>query len=272
MHLDRDTLEREYSPSSRAGGSSAPYIADYTTRSAVATASLGERLVTLEGGSLHVEAGPGAPLLVFVHGGYWQALSAAASTYLAPGALTLGWSYAALEYTVAPDATVTRMVDECVDALDAVLARCTVPPSRVVLAGHSAGAHLVAMLTLDGRAARCSAVVDRAVLLSGVFDLRPLVATSINEPLGLDPGSAASLSPMLHPPSDPTGRPQVVVAWGDGDTDSFAAQSRHYAAVLAAVGLDVTVVERAGRHHFDVVDDLVDASSELGAAVVSVTE
>ena len=70
---------------------------------------------------------------------------------------------------------------------------------------------------------------------SGVFDLRPLVATSVNEPLGLDSAAAASSSPMLHLPRGPEGRPGVVVAWGDGDTDAFAAQSRHYELFLSSV-------------------------------------
>ena len=117
-----------------------------------------------------------------------------------------------------------------------------------------------------------AAGVDRVVLLSGVFDLRPLVATSVNEPLGLDSAAAASSSPMLHLPRGPEGRPGVVVAWGDGDTDAFAAQSRHYAALLAAVGLDVLAIECAERHHFDIVDLLVDPTSQVGAAVVSTTE
>jgi len=269
--IDPAALEREYSPSSRVGGSSAPFIDDYVARSASAAAELGDRLRVLPDGSRFVEAAPGSPLLVFVHGGYWQALSAEASTYLAPAAVALGWSYAALEYTIAPAGAVSAMVDECVAALSAVLAHASVP-SQVVVAGHSAGAHLVAMCALDGRAERVVHHIDRVVLVSGVFDLRPLVATSVNEPLDLDAESAGALSPMLHLPSPGEGRPEVVIAWGDDDTDAFAAQSRHYAMLLSATGLSVRAFECQGRHHFDVVDELVDQSSTLGAAVLSTTE
>ncbi|MFZ9628786.1 MAG: alpha/beta hydrolase [Ilumatobacteraceae bacterium] len=267
---DPDDLEREYSPSSRVGGSSAPFVADYEARSAIASATLGRRLEVLGGGHRVVAAAAGAPLLVFVHGGYWQALSAAASTYLAPGALALGWSYAALEYTLAPEADVGTMVDECRGGLAEVVARVRrlvgdVGP--VVVAGHSAGAHLAALMAV---AAEPPVAVRRVVLVSGVFDLRPLVATTVNDTLGLDAPGAGSLSPMLLPvvPPCPDGATEVVVTWGDDDTEAFAAQSRAYADVLRAAGSPVVELECAGRHHFDIVDDLVDPHTALGAAVV----
>jgi len=87
-----DDLEREYSPSSRVGGSADPFMADYAERSALVRAALGDRIARVEGGSLAISAGVGAPLLVFIHGGYWQALSAEASLFLAPKVLARGWS------------------------------------------------------------------------------------------------------------------------------------------------------------------------------------
>jgi arylformamidase len=107
--------------------------------------------------------------------------------------------------------------------------------------------------------------VHRVVLLSGVFDLRPIVMTTVNEPLGLDIGEAERLSPMLLPVAS---RPQVTVAWGDADTDAFEAQSVAYAAVLRRAGVPVATLCCEGRHHFDIVDDLVDPGTELGAATL----
>ncbi|MFZ2443714.1 MAG: hypothetical protein WAW51_15230, partial [Ilumatobacteraceae bacterium] len=119
-------LEREYSPSSRVGGSSEPFVADHRLRSEAARALLAARLTTTSGGTLLVADDPAAPLLVFIHGGYWQALSAADSLYLAPAALAAGWSYAAVEYTIAPAGTLPSMVDECRAAL-ATLAGLVAP-------------------------------------------------------------------------------------------------------------------------------------------------
>ena len=190
-----------------------------------------------------------SPLLVFIHGGYWQALSAEESVYLAPAALAAGWSFAAVEYTIAPEGDLPRMVSECHRALQLLAAAG--PFTSVVLAGHSAGAHLAAMVAL---VAESPLPVDRVVLLSGVFDLRPLVHTTINEPLGLTSDDAQLLSPALLAV---VGRPEVVVAWGDNDTDAFKAQGHVYAAKLRAAGLTVAELERSGRHHFDIVDDLL---------------
>ncbi|MDO8392375.1 MAG: alpha/beta hydrolase [Actinomycetota bacterium] len=257
-----DNLEREYSPSSRAGGSAEPFVADYQARSVEARVQLGVvvRPLGSEGVSgLVVPAAEGAPLLVFVHGGYWQALSAGESLFLAPPLARLGWSYAALEYTLAPDAGIEQMVAECTAGLAALAA---LGARRVVLAGHSAGAHLAAMASLVQAA---PLAIDRLVLVSGVYDLRPLVHTTVNEPLDLDERSAAGLSPLLLPiRSRPGTVADIVVAWGDNDTDAFRAQGLAYAERIGARPL-----ECSGRHHFDIVDDLADPTTALGALTLA---
>ena len=249
-------VEREYSPSSRVGGDASPFVAAYRADSAAAAELLADRLTVLDGGTVLIVEDPAAPLLVFIHGGYWQALSAAESLALAPAALAQGWSYAAIEYTIAPQGSIPQMIAEC-HAVLAVLAG-SVAPSFVTLAGHSAGAHLAAMVSLMSPAAL---TIDRTVLLSGVFDLRPLLQTTVNDPLGLDEAAAGALSPQLLPV---TARHDVVVAWGDNETDAFKQQSTAYAAHLAAAGLVVSALECAGRHHFDIMDDVIDQSTELG--------
>ena len=249
-------LEREYSPSSRVGGDSGPFMAEYEAGSAAARALLADRMTVLADGTVLMVEDASAPLLIFIHGGYWQALSAAASVSLAPAALARGWSFAAVEYTIAPQGRVPQMVRECAAALAALAS--AVSPSSVVLAGHSAGAHLAAMVSLVSAA---PLPIDRTVLLGGVFDLRPLLQTTVNDPLGLDDASAAAMSPQLLPVVATHG---VVVTWGDNETDAFKDQSRAYAAHLAAAGVEVVAFECCGRHHFDIMDDLVDSGTELG--------
>lgn len=253
-------LEREYTPSSRAGGSAAPFVADYQARSAAAAAQLGGRVEAFAAGGRLVRSGPDSPLLVFIHGGYWQALSAADSMYLAPGAVAAGWSFAAIEYTVAPEGTLAQMVRECASALAELAQRG--PWSHVVLAGHSAGAHLAAMVGVSGVA---PIRIDRLVLISGVFDLRPLVHTTVNEPLGLDLTSASAFSPALLPLA---ALPDTVVAWAENDTESFKAQSHVMAARMRVAGANVVELESPARHHFDLVDDLVDFTRSLGATAL----
>jgi arylformamidase len=250
-------LEREYSPSSRVGGDAGPFIASYEARSAAARRALGERVQRLHGGTLAVSAGADAPVLVFIHGGYWQALSAEASLYLAPAVVALGWSYAAVEYTLAPAADLPTMVRQCSAALAAIAGALGDRP--LVVAGHSAGAHLAAMTTLVEAP---PVEVARTVLVSGVYDLRPIVHTTVNDPIGLDHSGAEAMSPTLLPV---TSRREVIVAWGEHDTGAFAVQSAAYAARLRTSGLQVAEFECGGRHHFDIVDDLVDPATELGA-------
>ncbi len=249
-------LEREYSPSSRVGGDSSPFLAAYRADSVAAQTALADKLTVLADGTILVVEDPSAPLLVFIHGGYWQALSAAESLALAPRALARGWSYAAVDYTIAPEGSVAQMVDECAAALSAVSG--AVSPSSVVLAGHSAGAHLAAMVSLVSTSVL---PIDRTVLLSGVFDLRPLLHTTVNDPLGLDESAAIALSPQLLPV---IASHDVVVAWGDNETEAFKSQSRSYAAHLVGCGLHVASFECAGRHHFDIMDDLIVPDTELG--------
>jgi arylformamidase len=255
-------LEELYSPSSRAGGSADPYIADWQARSQAARTSLGDRVVCLAGGTLVVDAGRRAPVLVFVHGGYWQALSAAESLFLAQPLLALGWSFAAVEYTIAPAGTLPQMAGECRDALRCVAAALP-DAGPVVLAGHSAGAHLAAMVAV---VAESPVPLHRLVLVSGVFDLRPLCHTSVNDPLGLDEDAAAAVSPQLLGVAS---RRSTVVAWGDHDTDAFAAQSRAYAGRLRDGGVPAVELECAGRHHFDIVDDLAAPGSPLGGLTLA---
>ncbi len=249
-------IEREYSPSSRVGGDAGPFVAEYRAGSDAARGSLGDRLTTLVDGTIVAVENASAPLLVFIHGGYWQGLSAAESLSLASPALAQGWSYAAIEYTIAPTGNIPQMIGECNAALASLAG--IVSPSSVVLVGHSAGAHLAAMVSL---VASSPLPIDRTVLLSGVFDLRPLLQTTVNDPLEMDEAAAAALSPQLLPVA--ADHP-VLVAWGDNETDAFKMQSRSYAAHLSESGLRVAAFECAGRNHFDIVGDVTDPHTELG--------
>jgi pimeloyl-ACP methyl ester carboxylesterase len=126
----------------------------------------------------------------------------------------------------------------------------------LVVAGHSAGAQLVAMTTLAHPSA---ADVRRCVLVSGVFDLRELPGTSMNDALRLDAERAAALSPLVagvRVTSIP-----VELWWGDRDTPRFAEMSRDYGALLAAGGCQVDLREFAGTHHFDIVDRLTELTT-----------
>jgi arylformamidase len=187
--------------------------------------------------------GPGQRVHVFIHGGYWQALSAWDSLAPAPACLAAGSAFAALNYTLAPEATIETMIDQCTQAVETIQQRF--PTVILTLSGSSAGAHLAAQV-----ACRRPDLVDRLLLAGGVYDLRPLIDTYVNEPLELDLQRATALS-LLGPRPPALDTCQVLVVHGDNETDAFRAQSARFAADWAA-----PLVEVVGRHHFDVVYDL----------------
>lgn len=199
----------------------------------------------------------GRRLLVYIHGGYWQQLSAAESLFNAADARRHGVSLAAVEYSLAPKATIEQIIEECVEQVRAIVDEWS--PSRVVLAGCSAGAHLVAWCLRDPSVRDR---VDAAVFLSGIFDLRPLVSTSINEPLHLDDERARRLSPMFF--TGPHFVPSLV-AVGGHEPPAFIKQSRDFARVVGCAPARVI----GHRDHFDLPYDLLADGTEVGDWVLA---
>jgi arylformamidase len=107
--------------------------------------------------------------------------------------------------------------------------------------------------------------ISGAVLLSGVYDLRPLLHTTVNDPLQLAEDDAIGLSPQLHAVSPIK---DIVIAWGEHETTSFKDQSRNYAQHLTVEDCNVTQIEVEGCDHFDVIYDLVTPVTPLGAATL----
>ncbi|PRY04421.1 alpha/beta hydrolase [Paraburkholderia sp. BL25I1N1] len=200
--LTPEDLDKAYSPSTIAANYR-EVVADYggSSRSTLARAeslrlSYGE--TSDEYVILFEPQGRGADsLLVFFHGGYWQDLSAEDSCFPADSLLSSGMAYAAVNYTLAPHASIATIVAQSAKALKKLAA--SRPNARIAIAGSSAGAHLAAMLIANDwqKWGLSTAPFHAAVLLSGVYDLRPLVTTYINKPLGLDAQSAAVVSPSL---------------------------------------------------------------------------
>jgi arylformamidase len=255
---DVDAREREYSPSSMIGGNYGPFIDRYRAESDAALRALPVQRDLAYGTSLRerldyfpAPAGAVRPgLLVFIHGGYWQELSKAESAFLAPAWHAAGVAHAVVDYTLAPAASVAQIVEECVAAIAWLHARATdlgFAADAMVIAGSSAGAYLAAAC-----AARGATPLRGIVPVSGVYDLSPLIGTSINDALGLDQASAATLNLL-------DGRRRfcpAVVAWGEIETAAFKQQSQRFAMAVAAGGAPCTTFEVPGRNHFDVIHEL----------------
>lgn len=214
--------------------------------------------------------GPDAPLLAFVHGGYWQELSKVESRFAAHDCVRRGWAFAAIDYPLAPHADLATIVDSCRRAVRTLHENgrsLEFDPNRIVVSGSSAGAHLAAMVALDTAAPPQH--VAGTVLVSGVYELEPLIGTSIDGALGLDRATAGLNSPLR---ADLTGFPPTVVGYGSDETAEFKAQSQAFAAALGRDEARVTGVEVAGRNHFDVILDLAAPSTTLGDAVAALID
>jgi len=201
------------------------------------------------------EAGPDAPVAVFLHGGYWQALDKDWFSGLAPALAAHGVSLAIPSYDLCPDVRLGVILRQVRTAVEAVRARTG---TRPVVFGHSAGGHMAACMLSEGRAAA-------AVAISGVFDLAPLIPTSLNEALKLDAAEAAALSPIHWPVpngSTPGGTVLDCVVGGD-ESPEFLRQSRMMAELWGAKGVDTRYEALPGLNHFTVLDPLFDADSAL---------
>ncbi len=273
-------IEKEYSPSS-CMPAEGPFLAEYAIRSRKA-----EQLLTCEKDvqwgdkpeetlDFFPTSSREAPLLVFIHGGYWQELSKNESLFAAPDCVANGVAFAAINYTLAPHAGVEMIVDQCRRAVAWLHAQAHVlgfDRDRLYLSGSSAGAHLAAMMLVKGwqhTAGMTDNAIAGAVLLSGIYDLEPLVGTYIAAPLHLTAPDAAGLSPMRLPPGQPV---PTIITWGENETSEFKRQSRSYAARLEAADFPVSVFEVAGANHLDVVLGLADRGSTLGRATMELIE
>ncbi len=265
-------LDRSFSPSTRVPDIDV-FLREYADRSAVARAAGYQELrygpqppATLD----YFPAEPGAPLLVYVHGGYWQELDKADSSFAAPGMLDKGVAFAALGYGLAPEYGLDEIVAMVRAGLWWLLTQLR--PGAMHLAGSSAGAHLVAMALSedwlpDGR--HPADVFASAVLLSGVYDLRRLRLTYVNDKVGMDAATAERNSPLDLLPDR---LPSLVVARGEHETDEFAAQQTRLVARLRQRQAEVTELVVPGRNHFDLPLDLDRPGTALGDAVLGLLD
>ncbi len=214
-----------------------------------------------------------APLLAFIHGGYWQSLDKGDFSYLAPAFVEAGIAFASLNYDLAPKVGVGEIVGQIRSAL-VWLARQGpahgVDPARIFVAGHSAGGQLAVMAlvtdwpALAGAAGKAGAVpadlVKGACTVSGVYELEPLRLSYHQEGLGLDPETVRTMSPLRHLPERAG---PLVCAVGSEETAEFLIQQDELVAAWCGRGLAVRVVELPGRHHFSAVDALGDPPHPL---------
>ncbi len=200
------------------------------------------------------EAGD-SPLAIFIHGGYWQALDRTAVSHFARGLLLRGVAVAVPSYGLCPAVPMATILDQMRRAA-AVLTMTT--GQRPMAMGHSAGGQLAAMLLATDWPAFAPGihryVVPAALPISGVFEVEPVLPTSLGVALNLTPAEARALSPRWLPSP---GLPLHAVVGGD-ESDEFLRQTEDFAAAWGGVAERIP-----GANHFTVLDPLTDPDHAL---------
>lgn len=206
------------------------------------------------------------PVVLFIHGGYWQAMEKSFFSHLAAGPSAHGVTVAVAGYTLCPQVTVAQIVDELRQAV-AFLARRF--GRAITVCGHSAGGHLTAcMVATDWRAVDAGLAADTVAAglpISGLFELEPLIKTSLNERLGLDAAEARRLSPLLWPVRTGT---KLVAYVGASESAEYRRQTRALVARWRQAGVTASAVEATGENHFTVIAPLADPQSQLTQQLV----
>jgi len=201
------------------------------------------------------------PVLMFIHGGYWQMRAKEDFSALARGPLAHGIDVAMIGYTLAPDISLGGIVAEIRAAIRWLAAHADEhggDASRMYVSGWSAGGHLTASV-LDEPAIR------GGLAISGIYDLEPMRWCYIDEKLKLDQREARRLSPLLNMP--PTSAP-LIVTCGGAELPELRRQSAEFAAARRHAGLPGPFVELEGHNHFTILDELANSQGALTKLVL----
>jgi len=208
----------------------------------------------------------GAPVFVFLHGGYWRSLSSKEFSCVALGAHAAGFTTVVVNYALAPAVgldEITRQARASVAWVLRHIERYGANPRHVVIGGHSAGAQLAAMClqtAWDDDYGLPPDPLAAAVLVSGVYDLDPLRFSVMQPQLQLDDGVIRRNSPLYGVRACAT---PLLVTWGSEETSEFHRQSAAYFAAWSDCGNRGERGPQAGRNHFDAIYGFEDAGSPL---------
>ncbi|MDH6229835.1 arylformamidase [Mesorhizobium soli] len=205
-------------------------------------------------------------LAVFVHGGFWMAFDKSAWSHLAAGPLAHGYAVAMPSYVLTPEAHISDITRQIGAAINAAASEIEGP---LRIAGHSAGGHLVSrMNTATSPLERdVAARLRKTVSISGLHDLRPLLNTEMNETLRLDMAEARAESAALLEPLDG----MDITCWvGANERPEFVRQNSLLENLWSSFTVEVSSVEEADRHHFDVIEGLADPDHRLVRTLLGV--
>lgn len=209
---------------------------------------------------------PNAPVFVFIHGGYWRALSSKDFSCVALGLQARGITTVVVNYALAPRVSIDEITRQARASLAWVrrhIGEHGGDPSRIAIGGHSAGAHLAAMALQTPWADAYGLPADpfkAAVLVSGLYDLQPLRYSFLQPQIQLDDGVIRRNSPLfsVRPCATP-----ALITWGADESTEFARQSTTFHDAWRAQGNASSLLPQAGAHHYSAIFDFERPDSPL---------
>jgi arylformamidase len=211
--------------------------------------------------------GPGAPVLVFIHGGYWRALDKRDHAFVGPAFTRDGACVVVPNYTLCPATTVSGIVMEMVRALAWTwrnISRFGGDPSRITVAGHSAGGHLAAMMLAclwpRHEAGLPPGLARNALSISGLHDLEPIMHTPFLQPSLRLTGEEVRRASPARLPAPAAGT--LYAVFGANESEEFGRQARLMRQAWGAERVPVCE-SLPGLHHFSVLEALVEPSHRL---------
>jgi len=264
--MDRATLDRAYNNSAAVPESGAMFK-EWLVRSEKVRADHPEHLDMAYGPRQrnkidYFSAGQDTPVLVFIHGGFWQMRSKNDFAFLAESFLSSGISVAMVGYRLGPDATMDEIVADAHAAiryLAAELPKLGGDPRRVVVSGWSSGGHLATMV-LDEPSLRAG------LSISGIFELEPLLKSYVNDKLHMDAAMAQRNSPILQLPKSSK---QLDLFAGSAELPEMRRQTADYASARRAAGLPVQYAEIPGANHYTILHNMMNNDGEIHQALVA---
>ena len=183
---------------------------------------------------------PNAPVVVFIHGGYWRSFDKSSFRFVAPLFLPTGVNVICINYPLAPSASMDEIVTSCEKAISWITEKYK---GKLYLLGHSAGAHLAAMILTRSIGSKVKGMAS----LSGIFNLIPIQKSDLNDSLKMDESMAKSISPVMLKPVHPV---PIFLAVGAEETDEFKAQTDE----MAKTWNGAVAMEIVNQNHFSIVD------------------
>jgi arylformamidase len=214
---------------------------------------------------------PGSKVLVFIHGGYWQQFDKTTFHFIAAAFLPHNITTVVINYPLAPAAAMDEIVASCRKAvrwLQQNLAAFNGNPQEVYIAGHSAGAHLAAMLMSKDSTVELQPFIKGMCLLSGLYNLIPVQLSYVNAVLGMDKEAAVRNSPVNLPAVQTC---SLLVSAGGAETEEFKDQSRELYNRWKTI-TSFQLVELGGLNHFSILDALVDENTSLHKGIIELMD